>query len=148
MSGAVQCVPAEIRHDLIDADPAQGGLADVLDAARKAGQQCAIELDDTQTALDSWRAAGDLDELRKQLGMERLDALGRGDGSKVLAEYAVRFPGQVGRMVLDGVPDPGPDSAAVLDAVAVAPSPLWTLSRPTVRRAGARSATRRPPSPP
>ncbi len=118
MSGAVQCVPAEIRHDLIDADPAQGGLADVLDAARKAGQQCAIELDDTQTALDSWRAAGDLDELRKQLGMERLDALGRGDGSKVLSEYAVRFPGQVGRMVLDGVPDPGPDSAAVLDAVA------------------------------
>jgi pimeloyl-ACP methyl ester carboxylesterase len=118
MSGAVQCVPAEVRHDLIDADPAQGGLQDVLDAARKAGQQCAIELDDTQTALDSWRAAGDLDELRRQLGMERLNALGRGDGSKVLSQYAVRFPGQVGRMVLDGVPDPGPDTAAVLDAVA------------------------------
>ncbi|HEY3470951.1 MAG TPA: alpha/beta hydrolase [Amycolatopsis sp.] len=118
LSGPVQCVPADIRHDLIDADPAQGGLGDVLDAARKAGQQCAIELDDSQTALDSWRTAGDLDEVRKQLGMERLDALGRGDGSKVLAEYAVRFPGQVGRMVLDGVPDPGADTAAVLDAVA------------------------------
>jgi pimeloyl-ACP methyl ester carboxylesterase len=118
LSGAAQCVPADIRHDLVDADPAQGGLQDVLDAARKAGQQCAIELDDTQTALDSWRGAGDLDELRKQLGMERLDALGRGDGSRVLAQYAVRFPGQVGRMVLDGVPDPGPDTAAVLDAVA------------------------------
>jgi pimeloyl-ACP methyl ester carboxylesterase len=118
LSGPAQCVPDDIRHDLIDADPAQGGLQDVLDAARKAGQQCAIELDDSQTALDSWRTAGDLDELRKQLGMERLDALGRGDGSKVLAQYAVRFPGQVGRMVLDGVPDPGPDTAAVLDAVA------------------------------
>ncbi len=118
MSGAAQCVPPDIRHDLIDADPAQGGLQDVLDAARKAGQQCAIELDDSQTALDSWRAAGDLDEVRKQLGMERLNALGRGDGSKVLADYAVRFPGQVGRVVLDGVPDPGADTAAVLDAVA------------------------------
>jgi pimeloyl-ACP methyl ester carboxylesterase len=118
LSGAVQCVPADVRHDLIDADPAQGDLQGVLDAARKAGQQCAIELDDSQTALDSWRGAGDLDELRKQLGMERLNALGRGDGSKVLSEYAVRFPGQVGRMVLDGVPDPGPDTAAVLDAVA------------------------------
>ncbi|MEV4057590.1 alpha/beta fold hydrolase [Amycolatopsis sp. NPDC049688] len=118
LSGAAQCVPPDIRHDLIDADPAQGGLGDVLDAARKAGQQCAIELDDSQTALDSWRAAGDVDELRKQLGMERLDALGHGDGSKVLAEYAVRFPAQVGRMVLDGVPDPGADTAAVLDAVA------------------------------
>lgn len=118
LSGAVQCVPPDIRHDLIDADPAQGDLQDVLDAARKAGQQCAIELDDSQTALDSWRSAGDLEELRKQLGMERLNALGRGDGSKVLSQYAVRFPGQVGRMVLDGVPDPGPDTAAVLDAVA------------------------------
>ncbi|WP_408630143.1 alpha/beta hydrolase [Amycolatopsis mongoliensis] len=118
LSGPVQCVPPDIRHDLIDADPAQGDLQDVLDAARKAGQQCAIELDDTQTALDSWRSAGDLDELRKQLGMDRLNALGRGDGSKVLSQYAVRFPGQVGRMVLDGVPDPGPDTAAVLDAVA------------------------------
>jgi pimeloyl-ACP methyl ester carboxylesterase len=118
LSGAVQCVPSDIRPGLIDADPAQGDLQDVLDAARKAGQQCAIELDDSQTALDSWRGAGDLDELRKALGMERLNALGRGDGSKVLAEYAVRFPGQVGRMVLDGVPDPGADTAAVLDAVA------------------------------
>ncbi|VVJ17096.1 Uncharacterised protein [Amycolatopsis camponoti] len=118
LSGPAQCVPDDIRHDLIDADPAEGDLQDVLDAARKAGQQCAIELDDSQTALDSWRSAGDLDELRKQLGMERLNALGRGDGSKVLSQYAVRFPGQVGRMVLDGVPDPGPDTAAVLDAVA------------------------------
>ncbi|MEV7095594.1 alpha/beta hydrolase [Amycolatopsis sp. NPDC051045] len=127
LSGAAQCVPADIRHDLIDADPAEGGLADVLDAARKAGQQCAIELDDSQTALDSWRSAGDLDELRKQLGMERLDALGHGDGSKVLAEYAVRFPGQVGRMVLDGVPDPGADTAAVLDAVAAGAQSTWDV---------------------
>ncbi|MFJ7216795.1 alpha/beta hydrolase [Amycolatopsis sp. NPDC098790] len=118
LSAPVQCVPPDIRHDLIDADPGQGDLQDVLDAARKAGQQCAIELDDSQTALDSWRGAGDLEELRKALGSDRLNALGRGDGSKLLSEYAVRFPGQVGRMVLDGVPDPGPDTAAVLDAVA------------------------------
>ncbi|MEV4142480.1 alpha/beta hydrolase [Amycolatopsis sp. NPDC049691] len=118
LSAPVQCVPPDIRHDLVDADPGQGDLQDVLDAARKAGQQCAIELDDSQTALDSWRGAGDLEELRKALGSDRLNALGRGDGSKLLSEYAVRFPGQVGRMVLDGVPDPGPDTAAVLDAVA------------------------------
>jgi pimeloyl-ACP methyl ester carboxylesterase len=118
MSGAVQCVPPEVRRDLIGADPAQGGLGDVLDAARRAGQQCGIDLDDAKTALDSWRGAGDLEELRKALGTDRLNALGRGDGSKVLADYAVRYPGQVGRMVLDGLPDPGADTAAVLDAVA------------------------------
>jgi pimeloyl-ACP methyl ester carboxylesterase len=125
LSGAAQCVPADIRPALIGADPAEGGLQDVLDAARKAGQQCAIELDDAQTALDSWRGAGDLDELRKQLGMDRLDAIGHGDGSKVLSEYAVRFPAQVGRIVLDGVPDPGADTAAVLDAVAAGAQSTW-----------------------
>ncbi|SEP43301.1 alpha/beta hydrolase [Amycolatopsis saalfeldensis] len=118
MSGGVQCVPPEARDALLGADPAQGGLGDVLDAARRAGQQCAIDLDTAQTALDSWRTAGDLDELRRELGLDKLSALGRGDGSKVLSEYAVRFPGQVGRMVLDGLPDPGADRAAVLDAVA------------------------------
>lgn len=159
LSGSVQCVPAEIRPELIEADPAQGDLQDVLDAARKAGQQCAIELDDSQTALDSWRTAGDLDEVRKQLGMERLDAIGRGDGSKVLSEYAVRFPGQVGRMVLDGVPDPGADTAAVLDAVAAgAQSTLdafatdcaargCTLGDPKAALAGLADQLRRNPPP-
>ncbi|WP_037303791.1 alpha/beta hydrolase [Amycolatopsis orientalis] len=114
----VQCIPAEIRADLLGGDPAVGDLEAVVDAARKAGQQCAIELDDSQVAMDSWRAAGDLEELREQLGLDRLHALGRGDGSKVLAEYAVRFPAQVGRVMLDGLPDPGADTAAVQDAVA------------------------------
>ncbi|MDT8914062.1 alpha/beta fold hydrolase [Amycolatopsis sp. PS_44_ISF1] len=118
LSGGVQCVPPEARDALLGADPAQGGLGAVLDAARRAGQQCAIDLDTAETALDSWRTAGDLDQLRRQLGLDKLSALGRGDGSKVLSEYAVRFPAQVGRLVLDGLPDPGADRAAVLDAVA------------------------------
>ncbi|WP_020658052.1 alpha/beta hydrolase [Amycolatopsis benzoatilytica] len=117
-SGIVQCVPLEVRSALLGADPAQGGLGDVLDASRRAGQQCSLDLDTAKTALDSWRTAGDLDQLRRQLGMDRLNALGRGDGSKVLSDYAVRYPAQVGRMALDGVPDPGQDRAAVLDAVA------------------------------
>ncbi|HWD06751.1 MAG TPA: alpha/beta hydrolase [Amycolatopsis sp.] len=118
LSGGVQCVPPEARDALLGADPEQGSLGDVLDAARRAGQQCAIDLDTAMTALDSWRTAGDLEQLRQDLGEPRLNALGRGDGSKVLSEYAVRFPKQVGRMVLDGLPDPGQDRAAVLDAVA------------------------------
>jgi len=117
-SGIVQCVPVEVRSALLSADPAEGGLGDVLDASRRSGQQCSLDLDTAKTAMDSWRTAGDLDQLRKLLGMDRLNALARGDGSKVLSEYAVRYPAQVGRMVLDGIPDPGEDRAAVLDAVA------------------------------
>ncbi len=118
LSGAAQCVPPPVREQLIGVDPGHGDLEAVLDAARKAGQQCAIDLDDAQTGYDSWRTAADLEEIRSQLGMDRLNALGIGDGSKVLSAYAVRYPGQVGRMVLDGLPDPGADTAAVLDAVA------------------------------
>ncbi len=118
ISAPVQCVPPEVRAELLGADPQASDLESVVDAARRAGQQCAIELDDSQTAMDSWRAAGDLEELRGVLGLDRLHALGRGDGSKVLAEYAVRFPAQTGRMMLDGLPDPGADAAAVQESVA------------------------------
>jgi pimeloyl-ACP methyl ester carboxylesterase len=113
-----QCIPGSVRDDLVNQDPGADSIEAVIDAARQAGQQCAIELDNSQNALDSWRAAGDLDELRTELGMEKLDALGHGEGSKVLSEYAVRYPGQVGRFVLDGVPDPGSDEAGILDSVA------------------------------
>jgi pimeloyl-ACP methyl ester carboxylesterase len=113
-----QCIPGGVRQELVGQDPGADTIETVIDSARKAGQQCAIELDSTQNAIDSWRAAGDLEELRQQLGVAKLSALGHGEGSKVLSEYAVRFPRQVGRFALDGVPDPGTDTAAVLDTVA------------------------------
>ncbi|MDT7725073.1 MAG: hypothetical protein QOI21_1649 [Actinomycetota bacterium] len=113
-----QCIPGGVRQELVGQDPGADTIETVIDAARKAGQQCAIELDSSQNAIDSWRAAGDLEELRQQLGVAKLSALGHGEGSKVLSEYAVRFTGQVGRFVLDGAPDPNADTAAVLDAVA------------------------------
>jgi pimeloyl-ACP methyl ester carboxylesterase len=114
----VTCVPAGVRQDLLDQDPASDDVDAILQDARRAGQQCAIDLDTARTALDSWRTAGDLDAVRQQLGMAKLNALGHGEGSKVLSEYAVRYTGQVGRFVLDGAPDPSTDTASVLDGVA------------------------------
>ncbi|MEU6645467.1 alpha/beta hydrolase [Saccharomonospora sp. NPDC046836] len=116
-SDPVQCIPDDVRDALFGHDPARG-TEDVLDAARTAGQQCAINLEDEQTALDSWRAAGDLDQLRQELGLDRLNAIGHGEGSRVVALYGARYPEHVGRVVLDGVPDPTADAAAVLGGVA------------------------------
>jgi pimeloyl-ACP methyl ester carboxylesterase len=113
----VQCIPGGVRQELVGKDPGANTIEAVIDSARKAGQQCAIELSSSQNAIDSWRAAGDLEQLRQQLGVAKLSAIGHGEGSKVLSEYAVRYAGQVGRFVLDGVPDPGADTAAVLDTV-------------------------------
>ncbi|WP_199431694.1 alpha/beta hydrolase [Qaidamihabitans albus] len=117
-SDAARCIPGDVRATLLGHDPHDTDLTPVLDAARTAGQQCAINLEDEQTALDSWRTAGDLDELRRQLRVAHLNALGHGEGSKVLGVYANRYPGRVGRMVFDGAPDPARDMATVLGGVA------------------------------
>ncbi|MCP2254623.1 TAP-like protein [Prauserella aidingensis] len=116
-SDAVRCIPPSERATLLDSDPS-AGIDRPLDAARTAGQQCAIALEDEQGAIDSRRTTSDLDTLRESLGMDRLHALGHGEGSRVLAMYSARFPGKTGRMVLDGMPDPSDDHARVLGGVA------------------------------
>lgn len=116
-SDAVRCIPSSERTTLLDSDPS-AGVERPLDAARTAGQQCAIALEEEQGAIDSTRTASDLDTLRESLGMDRLHAIGHGEGSRVLAMYSARFPGKTGRMLLDGMPDPSDDHASVLGGVA------------------------------
>ncbi|KAA9166171.1 alpha/beta hydrolase [Amycolatopsis acidicola] len=119
-SDAVACVPSDVRGQLFSQDPATTDVDTVLDAGRKAGQQCAIELGSTQQAIDAWRTAGDLDEVRDQLGVPKLNAIARGEASTVLTAYTNRFSSRVGRFVLDGIPDPSPDPATVLGDLASA----------------------------
>lgn len=116
-SRAVQCIPNQARESLLGLDPV-ANLDPLLDAARTAGQQCALELENEQALLDSWSTASDLDELRQALGVEHLNAIGHGEGSQPLALYAARYPDRVGRFVLDGLPDPSPDLVSVLGDVA------------------------------
>ncbi|WP_346054200.1 MULTISPECIES: alpha/beta hydrolase [Amycolatopsis] len=119
-SDPVGCVPSDVRGALLSQDPAGGELDTVLDAARRAGQQCAIELGSTQQALDSWRTAGDLDRVREDLGVPKLNVLARGEAADVVTAYADRYPGRVGRVVLDGMPDPSSDPGTVLGELATA----------------------------
>lgn len=117
-SGAPDCVPDEIRRDLVEPDPAELDVGGWLKSAQTAGQQCAILLEDQLPALDTWRSAADLEALREELGISRLNAIGHGEGSRVVSVYADRFPGRVGRLVLDGVPDPTTDAVTILEGVA------------------------------
>ncbi|WP_255375669.1 alpha/beta fold hydrolase [Saccharomonospora sp. CUA-673] len=116
-SDGVRCIPSTDRPGLFDADPSED-IEPPLDAARTAGQQCAINLDDEQAAFDSWRTTGDLETVREHLGVEHLHALGHGEGSRVLALYAARYPDKAGRIALDGMPDPSDDRPAALGDVA------------------------------
>ncbi|MGH3519098.1 MAG: alpha/beta hydrolase [Haloechinothrix sp.] len=112
------CIPPEVREQLIGLDPAATDVEPLVEAARKAGQQCSIELGNDQGALDAWRSAGDLEQIRRQLGMPRLHAIARGEGARVLTVYAGRFTEHVGRLVLDGMPDPSDDALTVWQGVA------------------------------
>jgi pimeloyl-ACP methyl ester carboxylesterase len=55
--------------------------------------------------LTSWQMAHDLDAVRAALGEPRLRYLGNGYGSVYGQAYQKLFPGRVGRMYLEGLPD-------------------------------------------
>ncbi|SDC43618.1 alpha/beta hydrolase [Actinokineospora iranica] len=117
-SDAVRCVPDEVRAAMVDADPRELDVEGLVDQARTAGQQCSIVLESRLPALDTWRTAADAESVRVALGSDRLHAIGHGEGSRVLSVYAERHPDRVGRMVLDGLPDPNEDAVVTLEAVA------------------------------
>jgi pimeloyl-ACP methyl ester carboxylesterase len=100
-------------------------VAEWLEPAKTAGQQCSIELESRLPALDSWRTTVDLDKVRAELGLDRLNAIGHGEGSRVLSVFAERFPDRVGRFVLDGVPDVAQDEVARLEGVAAGAEATW-----------------------
>jgi pimeloyl-ACP methyl ester carboxylesterase len=105
-SDGVHCVPQADRDQIAGYDPADTNLDDLLTASRDASQQCVLDMDTRSAALNTINSAADLELLRGQLGLTRLDAIGHGEGSRVLTTYADAYPGKVGRFVLDGAPDP------------------------------------------
>jgi pimeloyl-ACP methyl ester carboxylesterase len=119
-SEPVRCVQDDIRSEIINSDPAAEDLEDLLDAVRKAGQQCVTGLENRLYAMDTWRTSADLERIREALGMQHLNAIGIGEGARVLGVYADRYPGRVGRLVFDGLPDPSGDSLVTMEGVAKA----------------------------
>lgn len=119
-SDGMHCVPPEARKQILGYDPDSDNLDDMLDSIRKATQQCTLDLDNALQSINSWRTADDLNRIRKALGVPRLNALGLGEGSRVLITFAARFPAQTGRLVLDGFPDPGADPQQRVQSKALA----------------------------
>ncbi|MGI5501534.1 alpha/beta hydrolase [Lentzea sp. CA-135723] len=119
-SDGMSCVPNATRAQLVEYDPAEPEQSNLVVAAGEASQECVLDLEGRLTAFDSWRAAADLERLREMLGTERLNAIGIGEGSRVVTTYAQRYPARIGRTVLDGAPDPALDQVGVLESRAIA----------------------------
>jgi pimeloyl-ACP methyl ester carboxylesterase len=112
-SDGADCIPPPQRQAIVGFDSRateRPALDRLLDSVRSASQECLLDLDDRLQAYDTWRTAADLEELRSELGVPKLHAVGRGEAAQVLVTYSERYPNSVGRMVLDGAPDPGLDA--------------------------------------
>jgi pimeloyl-ACP methyl ester carboxylesterase len=88
-------------------------------------------------------AVQDLDAVRRQLGVERLDLVGASYGTRVALEYLRQFPKTVRRVVLDGVAPPdmvlpasfSTDNQAAFDSLvaACAAAPACAKAHPDLR---------------
>ncbi|GAA2800845.1 alpha/beta hydrolase [Saccharopolyspora taberi] len=108
-SEPADCIPPEQREAIVGFDPRatdRAVLDRLTDSVRDASQQCLLNLDERLQAYDTWRTAADLEELRIELGVPKLHAIGRGEAARLLTTFAERYPESVGRMVLDGALDP------------------------------------------
>lgn len=82
------------------------GLARASAEATALGKACQAGTGNLLAHVDTASAARDLDMLRAVVGERKLDYLGYSYGTQLGSTYAALFPGNVGRMVLDGALDP------------------------------------------
>jgi pimeloyl-ACP methyl ester carboxylesterase len=135
--------PAFRRRDLIVYDQRGTGRSGALrcrelqrsnlfDAGRAAGR-CARRLGNRRFHYTSRDSVEDIEAIRRELGVPRISLYGTSYGVKVALGYALTYPGNVDRLVLDSVVEvDGPD-AFYLDALAALPRVLRTLCRSRCR---------------
>ncbi|MEV5543427.1 alpha/beta hydrolase [Saccharopolyspora shandongensis] len=91
-----------------DADTSPAGIAATEQEERDYVGKCAEHTGTKMLAnVGSREVAKDMDVLRSALGDAKLTYLGYSYGTRIGAEYAETFPGNVRAMVLDGAIDPG-----------------------------------------
>jgi pimeloyl-ACP methyl ester carboxylesterase len=105
----LDCAPDNARAALVDADPGKSDestLDSLLEQARAVVQECNLALDGGLSGYRTSATASDIELLRDALGVDRLSAIGVGDGASALADWARTTPTAVGRLVLDGPTNP------------------------------------------
>lgn len=108
---AVRCLTDQERDAKrldSDADTSPSGVAQTEREERDYAAKCAERTGTQLLANVGTRdVVRDMDVLRSALGDEKLNYLGYSYGTRIGAEYAEQFPGNVRAMVLDGAIDPG-----------------------------------------
>lgn len=107
-SESVKCYDAAEWDAFVSASypPTDDGHAAASAAIAEFGRACAARTGSLLGHIDTLSAARDMDMMRVVLGDTRLNYLGYSYGTLLGSTYAGLFPGNVGRMVLDGGIDP------------------------------------------
>jgi len=119
----LDCASLDARASILDADLDGTGdaeLARLLEQSRSVVQDCTITLDGGLGNFRTTSSTADIEALRAALGVERLSAIGVGDGAAALAGWARQVPQAVGRLVLDGPPHPTLDEPELSESRASA----------------------------
>jgi pimeloyl-ACP methyl ester carboxylesterase len=107
--------------------------SNLLNAGRAAGL-CADRVGPRRAFYTSQDSAEDIEDIRRELGVSRIALYGTSYGTKVALAYALRYPGNVERIVLDSVVEAdGPDTL-YRDTFAAVPRALGALCRSGCRR--------------
>ncbi|SEG93758.1 tripeptidyl-peptidase B. Serine peptidase. MEROPS family S33 [Saccharopolyspora kobensis] len=117
---AVRCLTDQERDAKrldSDADTSPSGVAETEKEERDYAGKCAERTGAKLLAnVGTREVAKDMDVLRSALGDQKLNYLGYSYGTRIGAEYAEQFPGNVRAMVLDGAIDPGKSAIDTLVA--------------------------------
>lgn len=108
-SSPIECIDDATTDAYIALDGTpdnQSEIDESIAMLTKFGEDCLKNSPDLVGHVDTVSAAKDIDILRAALGDEKLNWLGKSYGTFLGATYADLFPGNVGRMLLDGAIDP------------------------------------------
>ncbi len=99
--------PFESVYTLAADQTAPDAAGPLLEVTRAFTFGCQDYIGPDMVFFGTTQAADDLDSLRSALGRDTLDILGTGYGATLGAVYIDRYPGRVGRVVLDAPTDHG-----------------------------------------
>ena len=139
-----QLFPAYRRRDLIVYDQRGTGRSGALRCralqrsnlleAGRAAAACARRLGARRAFYTTSDSVEDIEAIRGAIGIERITLLGTSYGTKVALAYALRYPANVDRLVLDSVVEAAGPDPLYLDTIAAVPRALRTLCRGGCRR--------------
>ncbi|GGK40820.1 alpha/beta fold hydrolase [Nocardia camponoti] len=119
-SQPIDCIPAQLRAVMSDLGQTGVGSNDPVAAVAKYSQDATIACRDFlqpyEGTFDATHAADDLEQLRKQWQVDKINLLGSGNGGKVALSYARRYGDHLARLVLDAPQPVASDAVTVAEA--------------------------------